>query len=185
MKLKFTLFLITLTLIFTGCDDKKPKVTSASLLTEPSVYNLKDIAGKNYEVVANKNGFTIKGHENKVIILDFFATWCPPCKATAPHLASLQKKFGDKILILGVLLESDKPNSYVQKFVDKYGADYAISNAVDNMELSSEVAKNINLPRSFPIPLMAMYKDGKYYTHYIGAIPEEMIESDINDALKL
>jgi len=185
MKFKFTLFLMAAALFFSGCEDKKPKVAQSVLLEEPSVYNLKDLSGTNYEVSANEKGFTIKGHENKVIILDFFATWCPPCKATAPHLANLQKKYGDKILILGVLLESDKPNSYVQKFVDKYGADYAISNAEDNMDLSSEVAKNINLPRSFPIPLMAMYKKGKYYTHYIGAIPEEMIESDINDALKL
>jgi len=185
MKLKFTLFLMAVALIFSGCDDKKPKVTSTTLLAKPSVYNLKDLSGKNYEVTANKTGFVISGHEDKVVILDFFATWCPPCKATAPHLASLQKKFGDKVLILGVLLESGKENAYVQKFVDKYGADYAISNAEDNMELSSAVAKNINLPRSFPIPLMAMYKNGKYYTHYIGAIPEEMIESDINDALKL
>ena len=185
MKLKLILSLIALIFAFTGCDKKKQEVTSASLLVEPSVYHLKDLSGKNYEVSSKKNGILVKGYEDKVILMDFFATWCPPCKATVPHLSDIQKKFKDKVLVLGVLLESDKPNSYVQKFVDKYGAEYAISNAPDNMELSSEVAKQINLPRSFPIPLMVMYKNGKYYTHYIGAIPQEMIESDIKDALKL
>ena len=35
----------------------------------------------------------------------------------------------------------------------------------------------------YPIPLMAMYKDGKYINHYVGAVQEEFVESDIKRAL--
>ena len=53
-----------------------------------------------------------------------------------------------------------------------------------NFKLSNELATLVRQPRSFPIPLLIMFKDGKYFTHYIGAVPEEMIESDIKEALK-
>ena len=66
---------------------------------------------------------------------------------------------------------------------NEYGADYTITNGLDNIKLSRIIASSIHVGQKFPIPLMVMYKDGKYVTHYVGAIPEEMIESDINQAL--
>ena len=39
------------------------------------------------------------------------------------------------------------------------------------------------MARSYPIPLLVLLKDGEYYRHYVGAVPEEMIESDLLDAL--
>jgi len=46
------------------------------------------------------------------------------------------------------------------------------------------MAKMLQLGERFPIPMMAMYKDGELIQHYIGAVEEEFIESDIKQALK-
>ena len=46
----------------------------------------------------------------KVVILDFWATWCPPCKAEMPGFVELQKKYGDKgLVIVGVSLDEQGP----------------------------------------------------------------------------
>ena len=54
--------------------------------------------------------------KKKLLILDFWATWCAPCVASFPKLDSLQKKFGDKIKVLSVTSEAkDKVSSFLQK----------------------------------------------------------------------
>lgn len=47
-------------------------------------------------------------NENEVYVLEFWATWCGPCRAAMPHLTSLQKQYGDKIRIIGVDIWEDK-----------------------------------------------------------------------------
>ena len=42
----------------------------------------------------------------KVVVLDFWATWCPPCLAEIPHLKKLREKYGDRLVLLGVALDS-------------------------------------------------------------------------------
>src|SRR3954468_5703604 len=43
-----------------------------------------------------------KFEDGKVYVLDFWATWCPPCIKSIPHLSELQKKFKDKVVIIGI-----------------------------------------------------------------------------------
>jgi thiol-disulfide isomerase/thioredoxin len=54
-----------------------------------------------------------------VYVVEFWATWCPPCKISIPHLTELQKKFKDKgVVFVGV---SDEPPEVVKPFVEKMG----------------------------------------------------------------
>lgn len=179
--LKKALLITTLSImtLFQGCSDG----SDANKVVASNTYNLKDTANRPFTVVKEGNNFTLTGHEDKVVIFDIFATWCPPCRAEAPHLASLQKKFPDELVILGVTIENDKSNADLEAFKNEYGADYTLVNSKDNETLSRAIASAIRVGQRFPIPLMVMYKDGKYVTHYVGAIPEEMIESDIKKAL--
>lgn len=50
----------------------------------------------------------IKEHEGKVVIVDFWATWCEPCVSELPHLAQLQKQYGDKVVCIAVNLDCNK-----------------------------------------------------------------------------
>ena len=183
MSIKHFILAISSLLILGGCSDSSNQDELNSLVAS-SGYNLKDLQNKEYHITKVGNNFSIDGLEDKVIIFDIFATWCPPCKASAPNVAALQKRYEKEVKIIGLLIEEDKSNAYVQKFVDQYGANYSISNSKDNQKLSRAIAGATGVGQGFPIPLMVMYYKGNYINHYVGAIPEEMIESDIKMALK-
>ncbi len=170
---------LSMILLLGGCGDSSQ---NDSLLSTSS-YELVDLEKNIYNVSKTGKEFKVQGLEDKVVIFDIFATWCPPCRASAPNLAALQKNYKDEVKVIGVLIEEDKSDAYVQRFIDTYGADYTISNAEDNKALSRALGTSTGIGQGFPIPLMVMYYKGKYINHYIGVIPEEMIESDIKRAL--
>ena len=171
---------IVLPLLFLGCssdsDEEKGMVAS-------STFHLVDTNGVDYNVTKEGLNFYVKGHDGKVVMFDIFATWCPPCRAEAPNLSHLQKKYSDEFLILGVTIEDGIANADLDAFKEKYGAEYAIVNSEDNEKLYRAIASATKAGQRFPIPFMVMYKDGQYITHYVGQTPEEMIESDIKKAL--
>jgi len=170
---------IVLPLIFAGCSSSDDE----SSMVATNTFHLVDTDGADYNVTKSGLNFTVEGHENKVIMFDIFATWCPPCRAEAPNLTHLQKKYRSELLILGVTIEDDIPNEKIEYFKEEYGADYVIVNSKENELLYHAIASATKVGQRFPIPLMVMYKDGQYITHYVGQTPEEMIESDIKKAL--
>lgn len=169
-------------LLFSGCSESVEEEELSALVSQTS-YELRDLQNKEYKVIKAGRDFTLEGLEDKVILFDIFATWCPPCRASAPNVASLQEKYIKDVKVIGILVEEEKTNAYVQRFVDSYGANYTISNAEDNRRLSRAIASTTGIGQGFPIPLMVMYYKGKYITHYTGMVPEEMIESDIRRVL--
>lgn len=168
-------------LLFVGCSSDSGEDGSDMVAT--NTFHLTDTNGADYNVTKSGLNFTVKGHEGKVVMFDIFATWCPPCRAEAPNLTHLQKKYRNEFLILGVTIEDGIKNSELEAFKEKYGADYAIVNSKENERLYRAIASATKVGQRFPIPLMVMYKDGQYITHYVGQTPEEMIESDIKKAL--
>ncbi len=73
-----------------------------------------------------------KAKGKKVYVVEFWATWCPPCLTTIPHLTELQKKYKDKgVTVIGI---SDENPETVKRFVDKIGdkMDYVV--AIDDEE---------------------------------------------------
>ena len=182
MSLKFITIAITAVLLLSGCSESIEEEELNALVSKTS-YELTDLQDKSYNVIKSGKEFQVEGMEDKVILFDIFATWCPPCRASAPNVAALQKKYINEVKVIGVLVEEEKTNAYVQRFVDTYGADYTISNSEDNRRLSRAIASTSGIGQGFPIPLMVMYYKGKYITHYTGMVPEEMIETDINRVL--
>ena len=70
-------------------------------------------------------GFKVEGND-EAILFNFFATWCPPCKAEIPHLNNLSDKFKGKLKIVSVLME-DKSKDEIDAFMKKYKENFGIS----------------------------------------------------------
>lgn len=180
--------IVTITLLLNGCSNGNEQndskdIKKANSILSTNEYVLTSLNKTQYVVKKEANGFVVEGAKNKVIILDVFATWCPPCKAEASHLTALQKKYKDELLIIGITVEEDIENAKLESFRSNYDANYILVNSEQNRPLINEIATSLNIGRNFGIPLMAMYKDGKLVSYYQGATEEEFIESDIKKAL--
>ncbi len=135
--------------------------------------------GKKYELMADYRGLVFKGYEGKILILDFFATWCPPCRVEIPHLVALQKKYKDKIQVFSILMEENKENEELSDFIDEFDINYPVLNSKENFFLSQALGGIKSLPT-----VVVYDKSGEYFTHFLGAVPEEMLDATIQKALK-
>ena len=121
-------------------------------------------------------GFKVEGND-EAILFNFFATWCPPCKAEIPHLNNLSDKFKGKLKIVSVLME-DKSKDEIDAFMKKFKINFGISYGENNFLFAKALGGVVG------IPYMVLYKpNGEYATHYVGLVPEEMLESDINKVI--
>jgi thiol-disulfide isomerase/thioredoxin len=111
-------------------------------------------------------GEPVKQIENdKVYVVEFWATWCGPCVATIPHLNELQKKFADKgLVVIGQNVWEDDDKA-VPKFIKKMGDKMSYRVALDDKQDSEEgemanrwmkAAKQDGIPTAFVVG-----KDGK------------------------
>jgi len=173
--------LLTFTLFFQACSSENKQ--NPNDMVSSNEYVLTAINNTQYIAKKEPNGFSVENTKGKVIIFDIFATWCPPCRAAASHLTSLQKKYKDKLVVIGVTIEDNIPNKKLQDFREMHNAQYTLVNSKENRRLVDDIATSLQVGDRFPIPLMAMYLDGKLINHYVGAIEEEFIESDIKRAL--
>ncbi|MBN2815634.1 MAG: TlpA family protein disulfide reductase [Campylobacterales bacterium] len=180
-------FLSTATILFllflSACSSDEQNANDANAMVSTNEYVLDGLNKEQYVLIKSENGFYIKGAKEKILMLDIFATWCPPCQAEAPHLSSLQEKFKNDLLIIGVSVEDGIENVKLLSFAQEYKAEYPMVNSAQNRRLISTVADQLKLGRNFGIPLMALYKDGKLINYYQGATEEEFIQSDIEKAL--
>jgi len=84
----------------------------------------------------------IDQHKGKVVVLNFFATWCAPCQEEVPGLVKLRRRYPvDKVAILGISLDDDP--ALLPPFVAKYGINYPVKAA------SMDVLRMFNV-RSLP-----------------------------------
>jgi len=173
--------LLTFTLFFQACSNDN----DANEMVATNEYVLTALNNTQYIAKKEANGFSVENTQGKVIIFDIFATWCPPCKAAASHLSSLQAKYKDDLVIIGLSIEDSISNEKLFEFREMYNAQYTLVNSKENRRLIDAIASNLKVGERFPIPLMAMYLDGKLINYYSGAIEEEFVESDIKRALGL
>jgi peroxiredoxin len=131
-------------------------------------WQLKDLAGK----LAKSSDY-----QGKVVILDFWATWCPPCRAEIPSFVELQKQYGkDGLVVLGVSLDKDGPAA-VKKFMTKTPMNYGIVMGDDKI---NEAYGGIEaIPTTFIID-----RQGKIVSKHVGLTDKSEFEKEIKPLLK-
>ncbi len=161
-------------------------VTTHKSITTSSTgtFILTDSKQKQYTIDVDNKHITSTDINAPVILINLFATWCPPCRGEIPYLSDLQKKYKNKLFVAGVLVNDVQDNAALETFIKRYHANYYISNGKQNDAFAAAVTKALQLPKNFPLPLTILYKAGNYYIHYEGAVPVEMVEHDIQEAMK-
>lgn len=115
--------------------------------------------------------------KGKVVIVDFWATWCPPCRKGVPDLVELKKKYGKKgFEIVGVSLDGPQTKSEVVPFIKDYGINYPVVYGNEAVTISYGGVQSI--PTAFIID-----KEGKIVATYVGLRPKEVYEDQIKKLL--
>lgn len=97
----------------------------------------------------NNQRSELADYKGKVVVLDFYATWCEPCRAETPHLVNLQKQYGDKGLqIIGLNVGGDDDRAQVQAFAKEFGIQYPLAYPDDGL-VDRLLGDNQNIPQSF------------------------------------
>ncbi|MDR0676842.1 MAG: TlpA family protein disulfide reductase [Elusimicrobiota bacterium] len=130
-------------------------------------FELKDIYGKN---------FKLSNFIGKVIILDFWATWCPPCQEEIPGFNKLYEEYKLQGLeIVGVSLDS-KDVSVVKKFANEYAIKYHL--VMGNDQIAKNYGGITAIPTTFIID-----KNGNIVNKHIGFVSKESFEKEIKKLL--
>ena len=185
MQFKTLAFLSILSILFfAGCSSEQNTTTNETqekeiVETNTKSIQLKTIDNKDITIINENDKYIIKEYKDKIVLLNFFATWCPPCKAEIPNLIDLQNKYGNDFTVISVLLENDKSNEEIQEFANDFKINYPVTNSKGNFDLSKAIGPVRSIPTMFMIG-----KDSTIFQKYVGVVPVEMMEMDIKKLLK-
>ena len=126
----------------------------------------------------------LDGHEvssaqfkGKVVVLDFWATWCGPCIGEIPSYVALQKKYGkDGLVIVGALTHDHKTAAQVREFAQTKGMNYTI--VVSSDEIEEAFGGFAAIPTTFLID-----RNGRIVHQKTGAMAHEDYEKLVQRAL--
>ena len=123
-------------------------------------------------------GKTIKlsDYKNKVVIVDFWATWCPPCRKGIPDLISLQKEFGKDLVVIGISVDQDSKME-VPMFMQKHGINYPVVYATESVV--SKYGGISGIPTSFIID-----QNGVIVDSHVGLVDKSVYVNKIKSLLK-
>ncbi|MBZ5508557.1 MAG: TlpA family protein disulfide reductase [Acidobacteriia bacterium] len=109
---------------------------TAACQSQPQL-SLKDMDGKAH---------SLSDYRGKIVVLNFWATWCVPCRDEMPIFVEAQKKFGQRnLVILAASLDDARTQKYVRKFVKTYKMDFPVL-----LDASAELMARFGLGETVP-----------------------------------
>jgi len=118
----------------------------------------------------------LSAYKGKVVLLNFWATWCGPCKAEIPGFVELQTQYKNDLVIVG--LSVDDPADKAKAFADQYKVNYPIVLGLGHDDIQDAYGPIYGIPASFLIS-----RDGKVCKRHLGIAPKSQFEREIKGLL--
>jgi len=151
-----------------GSEEAAPGVCDANAKPANLTFTLKDMTGKSVKLA---------DYKGKVIVLDFWATWCGPCKIEIPWFVDFQNRYGKQgFSVLGVVVEDSVDK--LKPFADQYKMNYPILVGIDREDVTDAYGPIWGLPTTFLIS-----RDGKICKNHAGLISKGSFERTIQALL--
>lgn len=137
-------------------------LTLVALSASAADFKLTDTKGRTH---------TLSGYKGKWVLVNYWATWCPPCLEEIPDLISLHENKKNNLVVIGVALQYRDPKQ-VTDFADGLLVTYPI--VLGNPKIVSQIGPMQGLPTTY-----LFNPEGKMVAQQIGAITREAVESFI------
>ncbi len=151
------------------------EVTTIRLVKNPAPlpqFNVKTLDGKTLGIDE------LKG---KVVLVNFWATWCAPCLDEMSYFTKLQSKYADRLQIVGLSLDTGVPesvNASLKRFAQKHGINYPV--AIASPELQATFGGILGLPTTFLLDQQA-----RVVQKHVGGINPEIYEAEVRALIGL
>jgi len=135
--------------------------------SQAAEFELADVAGTKVH---------LSDFKGKVVILDFWATWCGPCRVEIPEFVKLQDKYRDKgLAIVGLSLDAEGA-SVVRPFAKEHDINYTMLLATD--DTARLYGGIVGIPTTFILD-----RQGRIVKKFVGVVPPETLEQAIQPLL--
>ncbi len=135
--------------------------------------------------LANNQRAQLSDYKGKVVLLDFYATWCEPCRAETPQLVALHKQFaGQGLQVIGLNVGGEDDRDKVPNFAREFGIQYPLA-FPDDVLADSFLGDNQTIPQAFLFD-----RNGNIVKRFIGygensgAELEQMVKTSLAPANK-
>ena len=153
---------------FTAAQDQQPTIRFVRNPDPAPEFKLTGLDGK---------PVTLADSKGKVILLNFWATWCGPCRAEIPDLVELQDKYKERLQILGLVVDDDDEDA-IKDFVEKFGINYPVALATNDIRM--QYGGIAALPTSFVLDA-----EGRIVQKHEGLRDPILYETEIRSLLGL
>ena len=166
-------------LIFTGAiygsndSTPKPEIIKNNLLANAKSEMITDVAPDFTLYTLEGDEVKLSDYLGKVVILDFWATWCPPCRKGIPDLIFIQNEYKDDLVVIGISLDQPATQNKLVPFIKSYGINYPI--VLGNIEVSAAYGNIQAIPTSFIID-----QEGNIINKHIGLVPKSTLVEEID-----
>jgi cytochrome c biogenesis protein CcmG/thiol:disulfide interchange protein DsbE len=137
-------------------------LTAAEVGDKAPDFTLEDMDG---------NMVSLSDYRGQFVIVNFFASWCPPCRQEAPELQAFEEQYGDQVKLL--IIDRAEPKVKVQEFIEEFG-----STSTYLLDYNDSMAKPygvIGQPETFFID-----EQGVIRFHHIGPMNQEFMVEIVN-----
>lgn len=131
--------------------------------------------------IDNGKKLTLSSLKGRTVLVNFWATWCAPCRIEIPNFIEAKKKYGDKLEIVAISLDRN-PLQVLPNFISRSDINFTVLYAPDIADIQDLLPKygGVNaIPTSFLVD-----PEGRIAKHYRGLYPEDRLREDLQKVIQ-